>query len=287
MSEASARGRRIRNFEGVAVWLFPANRSKAQTLLLVHGFRGDHHGLMAIAAALKEFNVLIPDLPGYGKSSPLTKAHTIENYAHWLSSFSVAVRDEFGPFHLIAHSFGTQVCSRAIELGLKAKTVTLLNPIVEPASSSRDPIKRLTTFSYWVLGRLGPLGSAILRSWLLVQLMSISLARSKDKLLRREIHKQHQRFFSNYVNDAVMLEGFDSANQGRVQPANLPAGTLLVLGEKDLVAPLSGQLAATSEVDGLRLQIIEEAGHLVHYEFPMRVAEYIREQVTPRRRVQP
>ena len=251
---------------------------------MVHGFRGDHHGLMAIAAALEDFNILIPDLPGYGKSSPLPTQHSIEGYADWLLAFAAQVRAEFGPFHLIAHSFGTQVSSQALGLGLKPKSVTLLNPIVQAAGKSRDPIKKLTTFSYWLLGRLGPLGSAMLRSWPLVRVMSISLTRSTDKLLRQEIHNQHHRFFSNYVSDSVMLEGFVSANQGFVNPDVLPKASLVVVGEKDLVAPLSGQLAAFANCDGLQLEIIEGAGHLVHYEFPLRVAGYIRQQVQPKKR---
>lgn len=284
MAEASTRGRRITNFEGVAVWLFPANKSKAQTLLMIHGFRGDHHGLMAIAAGLADFNVLIPDLPGYGKSSPLPAGHTIESYANWLLIFAANVKAEFGPFHLIAHSFGTQVSSRALELGLKPKSVTLLNPIVQAAGKSVDPIKQITTFSYWFLGKLGALGSAMLRSWPLVRVMSVSLARSTDRLLRQEIHSQHHRYFSNYVSDSVMLEGFASANQSFINPAAVPSGSLIVVGENDLVAPLSAQLAAFAGYDELRLEIIEGAGHLVHYEFPLRVAEYIRHQVQPKRR---
>jgi pimeloyl-ACP methyl ester carboxylesterase len=32
---------------------------------MIHGFRGDHHGLQLFADALPEYRVIIPDLPGF------------------------------------------------------------------------------------------------------------------------------------------------------------------------------------------------------------------------------
>lgn len=279
MNLAATRGQRFGSDDSPAVWLYPADKSKAATLLMIHGFRGDHHGLMAIAGSLPEFNVLIPDLPGYGKSVPLKAAHTIENYAAWLCNYSAKLTSEFGPIHLVAHSFGTQILVEALSMGLPAESVTLLNPISESAKDSRMPAKRIASLAYTFATKLGPLGSALLRNWLAVQLMSTSLALTKDKTLRRAIHAQHHRYFSNYRSDAVIVDGFRSASAHAITPTSIPAGSLLVAGEKDLVAPLEGQLKLVASRHDLRLEVLSDAGHLVHYEQPGEVARLIAENV--------
>lgn len=39
------------------------------TVVAVHGFRGEHHGLEPVLAFLPEVRVIAPDLPGFGESA--------------------------------------------------------------------------------------------------------------------------------------------------------------------------------------------------------------------------
>lgn len=281
MQRAAVRGERLGRGNQPAAWYYPANHSKAATVLMVHGFRGDHHGLMAIAAALPDYNVLIPDLPGYGKSVPLEEAHTVENYGAWLMEYAQRIAEQHGPLHLIAHSFGTQIVSEALRLGLRPASLTMLNPITEVAAKSNTMAKRLTTSVYFLATKLGVLGSAMLRSWIAVQLMSSSLALTKDRLLRQAIHRQHHRYFSNYSSDRVIIESFRSANLSAVTSENLPTNSLVIVGENDIVAPLGGQLKLVSGRPDLALVVLPGAGHLIHYEQPTEVADVIRRKLLP------
>ena len=280
MGLAARRGQRLGSSTEPATWYYPANRSKAPTVLMIHGFRGDHHGLMAIAAALTDYNVIIPDLPGYGKSAPLEGEHSVQNYAKWLINFYAALKSEFGPLHVVAHSFGTQVLAGALEAGLKPKSVTLLNPISEPAAKSKSLAKRATSSIYFLASGLGVVGSALIRSWPAVQAMSSALALSRDKRLRRDIHRQHHRYFSIYAEDRVVIEGFRSANTFEVSGTVIPSGSLLVVGEKDIVAPLEGQLRLVAGREDIKFEVLQHAGHLIHYEHPLEVAQLIRGHIT-------
>ncbi|MEY3614944.1 MAG: hypothetical protein RL752_852, partial [Actinomycetota bacterium] len=104
---AAKRGHR-KDLAGTAVWHYPAENPKGK-LLFIHGFRGDHHGLAATAAALSDFDVYIPDLPGYGKTKELAK-HDLDSYAHWLKRLC----EELGSDVIVlGHSFGSLVVSRA------------------------------------------------------------------------------------------------------------------------------------------------------------------------------
>nr|BFF14075.1 hypothetical protein GCM10025699_53780 [Microbacterium flavescens] len=55
-------------------WTYePSGSEEARvTVVAVHGFRGDHHGLEPVVAHLTGVRVIMPDLPGFGESSPST-----------------------------------------------------------------------------------------------------------------------------------------------------------------------------------------------------------------------
>ena len=103
--------------EGVrAAWWEYGERS-GPTLLLVHGFRGDHHGLEPVVSFLPGVHVVAPDLPGFGASDPLPGEHSIDGYAAWLARFARAV-DLPADVVVIGHSFGTIVSAKALaEIG--------------------------------------------------------------------------------------------------------------------------------------------------------------------------
>jgi pimeloyl-ACP methyl ester carboxylesterase len=264
---AKARASRV-DVGATASWSYQGD---GPTILLIHGFRGDHHGLSAIAGALDGYQVLIPDLPGYGKSAEFADEHNLDNYAAWLVDYAEAI----GTDVIVAgHSFGSLVVAAAHAKGLKSKATVLINPITTAASTS---VAGKLAALYYRLGRLGWLGSYLLRSALVVRIMSISMATTGNWALRGFIHDQHLRYFSSYVSDRVALEGFEAANSGNVLSfaGSLPDNLLLIAGEKDLIAPLSGQLAL-QKVTGGRLETLP-VGHLTHYETPSEVATLIKD----------
>lgn len=262
-----ARSRGTRSDVGnTATWQYPG---PGRTVILIHGFRGDHNGLSAIAGALRDHHVVIPDLPGYGKSPELTGEHNLENYAHWLTEFVTNFEDPI----VLGHSFGSLVVSKSWSLGMQQPTV-LLNPISTTQGDSLGG--KLASFFYRV-GSIGALGSALMRSTLVVRVMSMVMATSWDLKLRSFIHDQHHRYFSNYRSDSVAIEGFQAASGGNVLDYvnQAPKNLLLVAGAKDLIAPLTGQLELQSRT-GAELRTLD-CGHLTHYEAPFEVGLIVTE----------
>jgi pimeloyl-ACP methyl ester carboxylesterase len=260
------------NFGSTAAWKIPGE-SDQKVYLMIHGFRGDHHGLAAIAAGLKSFEVIIPDLPGYGKSKALTKSD-LDEYANWLIALTEQIQR---PVVLIGHSFGTLVCSRAIDLGLRVERLCLIAPISSRSIDQKDLGNSVARVFYNLTKRLGGVGSFLMRSSLVVQIMSIAMATTSDRKLRSWIHNQHQSHFSNYESDEVVETGFWSAAKSSVRDfsSKISMPTLLIAGDKDLIAPLEGQLLLDAELENSRLEIVSGIGHLLHYEAPARVAELI------------
>lgn len=252
------------------------------TIVVVHGYRGDHHGLEPVVAKLPDFHIVSPDLPGFGESTPMTEApHSIAGYGEWLASFLGALGLE-SPI-LLGHSFGSIVVAHAVADGLPAHAVILVNPIAD------DPRKvagiGATRFFYAVARRL-PERAA--RAWLgnplVVQGMSSKLAKTRDRDLRRFIHAQHHAYFSAFGSRASVVEGFDaslSTTVAAVAP-RIRQPVLLVAGERDEVAPLPGQFALLEAFPDARLDVIPGVGHLVHYETPDAAAHAIRSFVAER-----
>jgi pimeloyl-ACP methyl ester carboxylesterase len=259
---AAERGYR-KDIGDTAVWHYPSQNSKG-TLLFIHGFRGDHHGLSATAGALVDYDVLIPDLPGYGKSVELD-AHDLESYGNWLRSLVA----ELGPdVVVLGHSFGSLVVAKAVSQGMTAKAIVLQNPITTKSSDQRDIANQVARSFYALAIATGRLGSAFLRSWLVVRVMSVAMATSKSLKLRSWIHGQHHKHFSTYRSDRVAHEGFAAASNSSVLDfaGSFRLPTLLIAGERDLIAPLANQLKLQGMIPGSKLEVMSGVGHLTHYE---------------------
>ena len=256
-------------------------QSDGPTVVMVHGFRGDHHGLEPVVAHLDGFHILSPDLPGFGESEPLGVTHDIDGYAGWLNQFVEAV-DLPKPPVILGHSFGSIVVSAALATTpLRAPRVILVNPIAAPAlAGPRGILTRLAVFYY----RMGawlpePLGFALLRNRAIVRVMSVTMAKTKDKDLRRWIHNQHDLYFSAFDNRAVVLEAFRASVGNDVSEfaADIIGHTLLIAADQDDITPVEAQHRLVRRFPDATLEILPGVGHLIHYEVPEQAAGLIRD----------
>jgi pimeloyl-ACP methyl ester carboxylesterase len=251
----------------------------ATTIVMVHGFRGDHHGLESVAAQLPNVRIIAPDLPGFGESQPLVAGHhDIPGYSAWLRAL-VAELALTGRVVILGHSFGSIIVAAAMADGLEADDVVLVNPIAAPAlAGPRGILTRLAVFYYWLGARLPErLGFALLRNRVIVRVMSVVMAKTSDRTLRRWIHDQHDRYFSAFSNRAVVLEAFRASVGSDVSKfaADIRPRTLLVAAEKDDITQVPAQRRLQALFPDAELQIIPEVGHLIHYEAPEQAAQHI------------
>ncbi|MGN6427566.1 MAG: alpha/beta fold hydrolase [Leifsonia sp.] len=253
------------------------------TLVLVHGFRGDHHGLEPVVAQLDGMRLVSPDLPGFGASTPMTEAaHDIEGYARWLRAFVAALAPS-GRVVLLGHSFGSIVVSAALAdpATPRPDAVVLVNPIGQPAlHGPRGILTRLAIFYYWLAAVLPErLGFALLRNRVIVRVMSIAMAKTKEPALRRWIHGQHDSYFSAFSDRRVVLEAFRASVSHDVSEfaAGIPERTLLVAAVDDDITPIAAERRLRGLFPDARLVEIEGVGHLIHYEKPLEAARAIEE----------
>jgi pimeloyl-ACP methyl ester carboxylesterase len=260
-----------------AYWVYgPAEAST--TLLVVHGFRGEHHGLEPVIAYLPDVRVISPDLPGFGETAPLPdRTHDLDTYAEWLSAFAAAVAP--GAI-VLGHSFGSIVASAAVARGLQTPRLILVNPIGAPAlEGPRGILTRLAVFYYWAGARLPErLGTGLLRSGVIVRVMSVSMAKASDPELRRFVHDQHDTYFSRFSSREKLHEAFltSVSHDVREFAPKITVPTLLIAADKDDITPIEAERHLATLFPQAELVEIEGVGHLIHYETPEPAAAAIR-----------
>ncbi len=265
-----------------AYWVYgPADA--ATTIVAVHGFRGEHHGLEPVVAHLEGVRVISPDLPGFGETPPLPGVrHDLAAYAEWLRTFVGAVAP--GAV-ILGHSFGSIVVAAAVAGGLETPRVILVNPIGAPAlEGPRGVLTRLAVFYYWAGARLPKrVGDGLLRNGAIVRVMSVSMAKTRDAELRRFIHDQHDTYFSRFADRDVLHDAFLASVSHDVRefaPA-IAQPTLLVAAQRDDITPIEAERHLATLFPDAELVEIPDVGHLIHYETPEPAAEAIRRFLAP------
>ncbi|KAB1864632.1 alpha/beta fold hydrolase [Microbacterium algeriense] len=260
-----------------AYWVYGPEDAET-TVIAVHGFRGEHHGLEPVLAFLPEVRVIAPDLPGFGESAPLPgRRHDLDEYAGWLRDFAATVAP--GAV-VLGHSFGSIVASAAVAKGLSTPRLILLNPIGAPALEGPKGVMTRLAVLYYALGARLPekLGTALLRNRIIVRVMSITMAKTGDPVLRRFIHDQHDTYFSRFSDRDVLRDAFVASVSHDVRefaPA-IQAPTLLVAAERDDITPIEAERTLATLFPDASLVEIAHVGHLIHYETPAEAAGAIR-----------
>ncbi|MFE5409856.1 alpha/beta fold hydrolase [Microbacterium sp. NPDC056569] len=265
-----------------AYWVYgPADAET--TIVAVHGFRGEHHGLEPVVAHLPSARVISPDLPGFGETAPVPgRTHDLDLYAEWLREFASAVAP--GAV-ILGHSFGSIVVSAAVAGGLGTPRVILVNPIGAPAlEGPRGILTRLAVFYYWAGAKLPKgLGEALLRNGLIVRVMSVSMAKTKDAGIRRFVHDQHDTYFSRFADRDVLHDAFVASvsHDVRAFAPRIAQPTLLVAAVRDDITPIEAERELATMFPDAALVEIPDVGHLIHYETPAAAADAITRFLAP------
>ena len=298
--------------KGMNAGLFPEG---SYPVLLVHGFRGDHHGLEIIANYLLKLipnvSIISPDLPGFGRSADLPEGtqgkdaqgeDNINAYVAWLNDFvkhtNPAREDAQSlPLHLVGHSFGSIVTSAfAAAHPNSLALLSLINPISEPALEGSQRVASRLASLYYRAGAALPekIGYPLLRSQLITRASSEVMMRTKDKAMRRFINGQHAAYFGSFGSRRGVLSAYEASitHTAAEYAAAIRVPVQMLVAEDDDLGtpetaramyatltsrklPISHNRPVSSTGARERLDMIPEVGHLIHYETPRRAAELI------------
>ena len=246
-----------------------------KTIILVHGLRGTHHGLKAVADNLAKagYKTILPDLPGSGTRAPLDDK-TMKGYTEWLHSYVKELNLPEKPI-ILGHSMGSIVVSHFVDKYPDdvEKQVILMSPIFRSKSAQKS-----SNALYGVLNGSTHLLPKKARYKLLKSKAvsyGISHYLTVDKSQQKEIDELHYKYSGRFASaDSLLADMKISMRQQTIIPDG--KDILIVIGEKDRLASDKTVKQIASEHHAHLVQI-KNTGHLINYEQPGQVADAILE----------
>lgn len=255
-------------------WIYGDTSKPA--ILIIPGFTGTASSLFEFAYLLKEdFLVILPDLPGWGKSERLSGNNNLDSYTEYLSSLTEGL--SLPKINVLGHCMGSTL---SINFALKNPNLvehlflvstpylqhTLAGEIFvhlsEFANKSQPIVARM--FYLW---RNRPVGILASLAVLKFRTMNKKIKVIKQTLIRRRDE-----------NEKVMEENWYSlVHFNYSSSSKLKAKTHLIFGDRDLLLPKSQAHSLHNLVPGSSLDFISQAGHLPPMETPGSLAHLIRD----------
>lgn len=224
---------------------------QGETILILHGNGADALFYQPLIQALsQDYRVLVPDLPGFGKSIaryPLKMNHYLADLEAFIQSHVS------GPLHLIGHSLGAYI---AYLLQLRGNLPDLKNVIWLEAALFRMnlPVRLLMPLYGWRHAH-SPHNAQIVR------------ARLKDWCWDNYNHVPLRResFVQSYFRSDARVQGMFFGYASRLWPyrfEQINTPLLCIRGEKDTFISRSTDWLMT-QIPGAQGKIIPQAGHFM------------------------
>lgn len=265
----------------VHYWTY--HSSNKPTCIFIHGFTGSHEGFQYILPHLKDFYIIVPDLPGFGESPLTLKKYTIDELAKVTNDFVANLKLETPPY-LVSHSMGGLVAASMLSQNpelFNQKTI-FISPVATKVNylDSRKLGELLGRLQFFVGKSVPKAGPRVVKSRTLSRLATKLILTTDDKALEKEIHSHH---FKNldYISSINFYHKLhkDINKKGAIDYAPEIAkkfSPLIITGGSDNVTPLKGE-KRLAQILNAKLVVIPKVGHLLHYERPTEAAAAIAE----------
>jgi len=231
---------------------------KGPVLVILHGWGIDGSRFEELGKLLSDkFKVIIPDLPGFGKSDSPKKPWSVSDYTDFILDFMEQLK--INQFYLLGHSFGGRV---GIKMGIEH--ADRLKGLVLCCAAGIKPRPRVKGVILLILSKLGNL------------IFSLPLL--------KEVKQKGRKFFYKIVGKrdytelkGVMKKTFLKAIREDLKPLlkEIKADTLLLWGDKDRLTPLRDGEMMKREILHSELKIVKGVGHRLPYEKPKKIANII------------
>lgn len=221
-------------------------------LVLLHGWGCDWQIWSPVISQLSEkFQLVIPDLPGFGKSEILDSAWTSNEYVQWLSDFvQETVRKK--EFMLLGHSFGGRISA----LYTAHHQTNLLKHLILVDSAG---IPSTLSFSQDFTQNLMRVIPTFIKESLSTEQKVKFLTKfgiSTDHLLSNQ---QQKKILQNTVREDI-----------RPQLEKIKVPTTIIWGGKDQETPIQNAHEFNNLIPKSKLEIFPDADHFPFIQDPNR-----------------
>jgi pimeloyl-ACP methyl ester carboxylesterase len=229
-------------------------------------------------ALARDFTVYLWDMPGYGRSSKRAE-HPIDFGVQSEAFAALLEHCDLDRPHVVAHDFGGAVSLRAhLVLGVPYTSLMLVDVVAIPPSGS--PFFQFVQDHPDLLGRLPAyIHSAIVRAYIAGASHRGLRDDDLDTLLEPWTGEDGQPAFYRQIADYD--ERFLEENEQRLGQIEIPVRVLW--GTQDTWIPVERAHVLVDLIPGATLRLIDDAGHLMHYDAPIPLADELRAWLQPMR----
>jgi len=230
-----------------------------EPILILHGWGGSSDSWSKVQQILADrgYKVIIPDLPGFGKSKTPKVPWSREDYLKWILEFtgSQGLRE----FFLIGHSFGG-----SLSMLLASKYPEKIKKMIICAASGIKRKLGLKDKAIYATAKIGNLFFSIKYLSLFkdgARNFFYLFLRNRDYTRADETMKK-------------TLENVLSEDLSEEIP-KIKTGTLLIWGTRDRLVPIKFGREINKKISGSKLEILNGVGHSPHLEIPDMLSDII------------
>jgi pimeloyl-ACP methyl ester carboxylesterase/CRP-like cAMP-binding protein len=242
-----------------------------QKAVLIHGWSSSSYAMSPLTALLSQrFSSVAVDLPGYGRSPPLSTRATIHGYAELLVELIEQISD--GPVVLVGHSMGGMISlTIALHHPEVVERMVLLCPTISGRLSNTinifvSPINFIERFG---LGQT--LVSAVERTYVGVTDRLMRPVSFADRTGIAEKDYYRLRADARRTGEGrVRAQCFSAMRENNLSQkiGQIETPAMVLWGAEDNTVPLRDAGLVADEWPDADLRIIPKAGHWPHFETP-------------------
>ncbi|MCP6718516.1 MAG: alpha/beta hydrolase [Patescibacteria group bacterium] len=228
-------------------------------ILILHGWpsSSDSWARSMKSLSIAGYQVICPDLPGFGKSDTQVQPWSVANYMEWVLKFADSLK--LDDFILLGHSFGGRVAVKfSAKYGDRLKCLILCD-----SAGIRPKLDAKST----AISKVVQIGNNVFSPGFLVEVKNV---------LRNILYF----FIKN--RDYVKAKGVMKATMTKVVEEDLGLylpkiknKTLLIWGKKDTLVPIEYAYQFKDKIRDSKLEIIPGVGHSPHFRAFERLTEII------------
>jgi pimeloyl-ACP methyl ester carboxylesterase len=233
---------------------------QGQPLLVLHGWGKGSDTWVAVGGSLERngYQVIIPDLPGFGKSEEPKSSWTVLDYLRFVEDFTTELKMD--KFDLIGHSFGGGLAAMfAAKNPQRVGKLVLCDSAVirkERLSLRQVIAKGMSKTGKFILAL--PFAGGIVP---LAQRVVYKIAGVHDYETASPVMKET---FKNILKETLVGHA-----------AKIKTPTLIVWGRNDKSTPAEDATSLNKIIPGSTVAFIEGAGHNSHWTHPQELARII------------
>lgn len=232
---------------------------EGKPFLILHGWGSNSERWIPVAEKIsqKGLKVIVPDLPGFGKSGALSMPWDINKYINWIEGFVKELNLE--DFYLLGHSFGGALASKmAVKYAQEVKKLFLVSAAcVREKTAKKSFFKKI---------------SKITKLFYFLPYYSF---------FRKAVYK-----FIIRRSDYVYVEGIMKETYLNVVSEDLSfhlpfikVPTVIIWGDKDESTPLEDGYFINRQIKNSKLIIIPGANHDLNRKQPEILAEKVLDNI--------